>query len=213
MAANFCGCPSHLRTYEALNVEFWAMIGSCAEGVDEEDVTNPIIERRQHLRQLLQLRRRRLLRLLKVSSFHITSSGDDDDLAVRKDCGVVVDMIGHVTNLGAGNGVNTHRRVVLHHSHNAVAEEEDALWSRRSVVVASVVVVAAALLPTGTLPISMGLIAVAAIKWLLPILHLESVLNASITRPCVEAVQMLRAQLHLRLSHPIQDALCPWVLT
>ena len=158
MAANFCRRPLNFRTDKALDVIFRAMIRPRAEWVDEEDETVPIVKWRQHPRQLLQLRRRSLLRLLKISSFHIPSGGDNDDLSMRKNGDVIVDMIGHVTNLGARNGVNMHRRVVLHHSHNAVPEEEDALWSRRSVVVASVVVVAAALLPTGTLPISMGLI-------------------------------------------------------
>ena len=110
---------------------------------------------------------------------------------MRKNGGVIVDMIGHMTNLGAGNGVNTQRHIVLHHPHHTVAEKEDSLWRWWGVVVAVVTVVVAARFPTWTLPIFMGFVAIAAIKWLLPILHFKAIFNASITRPCVEAPNML----------------------
>ena len=56
VAANFFCRPFHFRTNETFNVEFWAMIGSSAEWVDEENETDSIVERRQHSLHLLQLK-------------------------------------------------------------------------------------------------------------------------------------------------------------
>ena len=56
VAANFFCRPFHLRTNKTFDIKFWAMMGSSAEWVDEENMTDSIVERRQNSRHLLQLR-------------------------------------------------------------------------------------------------------------------------------------------------------------
>ena len=184
------------------------MIWPCAKRIDEEDETVAVVERSQNLRHLLQLRRRRHLRLPNSTTIHVSADRNDDDFAVWEDGDVIVDVIGNMANLGATNDINSHSRIILDHAHDAVAEEEDAFWSWWSVEVAAPSVAVVALLPSWALSVLVGVATSPAVKRLLPVLYLKAVLYAIVARPCVESANVIGAQLHLCLSYSVQDAIC-----
>ena len=111
--SDFLGASLHFRPDEARLVAFRSVRGSTDGGVDDVDgLFRGFRVRPEHFGQLVRLRLCSRFQKAEIFSGHILAGHDDDYFCIWQNSRVIVNMIGNVPYLRAGNDVETDVRSV-----------------------------------------------------------------------------------------------------
>ena len=111
--ADFVGAPLYFRAKKASLVSLRSVRRGVGSGIDEEyGLAGRIRVRLEDGRQLVRLGFRSRFEMAEIIARHVLADHDDDDFRVREYRRVIVNVVGDVANLSAGNDVESSSRGV-----------------------------------------------------------------------------------------------------